>query len=242
MPEAPLAAAPAMSREDVVPRPALLETVTALLGEAPPRAADTASDLAGLSAWMDTRLERQCWDWPRLRTQFVHRTPREIMQSRAIHYAAPCVDLSTCLAEILKACGYRPTVVLTRIKRAFQAVKFQMGLEVNVDGVNYCLGFTITSWTLIVGRFVVRRSRSHVFRRVLPRDDTIDRRYLSLFGIGGLGEVATVIPGYDPVRDLAWFRRTIAARKLRKAQRKTEKKAASGKPGVLNAPGRWQAL
>ncbi len=240
MPDAPSTDCPSQPRAANAPRPELLATVEELLGERPPRADDTARDLAGLSEWLDTRLERQCWDWPRLRTQFVHRTPREIMQSRAIHYAAPCVDLSTCLAEILKACGYRPTIILTRIKRAFQGVKFQMGIEVCVDEVTYCLGFTITSWTLIVGRFVVRRSRTHVLRRVLPAGDTLDRRYLSLFGIGGLGEVSAVIPGYDPVRDLAWFRRTIADRKLRKAQRKSERKAASGKPGLLNAPGRWQ--
>ncbi len=230
------------TRVEIVPREALLQQVESLLGGRPPRHEEVAADLAGICEWMDGRIERQLWGWPRLRTQFVQRSPREIMQSRGIHYAAPCVDLSTCLAEILKACGYQPTVVLTRIKRPLQAVKFQMGLELQVDGVTYCLGFTITSWKLIIGSFVVARSRTHVLRRPLPLDDTLDRRYLSLFGIGSLSSVGLVIPGYDPLRDLAWFRRTIAPRKFRKAQRKTEKKVRVGKPGVLRASGSWQQL
>lgn len=227
---------------ELVPREGLLQQIEALFGARPPRQATAQADLAGICQWMDGRLERQLWDWPRLQAQFVQRSPREIMSSGGIHYAAPCVDLSTCLAELLKACGYRPTIVLTRIKRPLQAVKFQMGVELDVDGISYCLGFTITCWKLIIGRFVVARSRTHVLRCPLPLDDTLDRRYLSLFGIDSLAEVGRVIPGYNPTRDLAWFRRTIAPRKLRKAQRKTEKKVRAAKPGVLQAPGRWQTL
>jgi hypothetical protein len=203
-----------------------------------------AMDLAHIRATVERaleRVERRCYAEPDVRRRFCCRSAEEVLADGHIHYATPCHDLSTVAAAALRAEGLRPVPVLCRIRRFFQPIKFQCGLELEVDGAPHYLGFSVTTNRLAPGRFVVARSRTHVFRAA-PDAAPAGAPFLASFGIAAPADVDRAIAGHDLERHLRSYRATTAPRAFARARRRALERAASRDEVGLLAPGPWAPL
>ena len=151
--------------------------------------------------WAARRVRRVRWSGSELRARYCRRGPAEVIASGELHFTAPCADLSALVACGLQEGGARPTLVLGGITRAWRPVKFQCGLEVEVGGEVWVVGFAIAATYCYVGRFEPTRRRPYV-HRVQPQEVDPERPFLAYFEAGGVDEVERRVPGYDWERDM----------------------------------------
>ncbi|HVY62337.1 MAG TPA: hypothetical protein VHF22_11825, partial [Planctomycetota bacterium] len=179
----------------------------------------------------------RCYAEADVRRKFCCRTAEEVLADGHIHYATPCHDLVTAAGAALRAEGFRPVPVLCRIRRLFQPVKFQCGLELDLDGAPHYLGFSVTTNRLAPGRFVPVRSRTHVLRAD-PDAAPPGAPHLAFFGLGAPADVDRAIAGHVLEKHLRSYRSTTSPRAYERARLRALEKAGSGEVGLLG-PGRW---
>jgi len=206
----------------------------------PPRVAADPDGLATLVRWAAALPLRVRADAAGVRAGYCSRSPSRIAAEGTLIYTAPCADLSSLVAVGLEASGLRPTLVLTGIARPLQPVKFQSGLEVDLDGATWVVGFGIAATYLYAGRFVETPRRPLVFRaRPEGRLDP-DVPFLEHFEPDGRAGVARRVAGYDLERDLRDHARRQGRLRFAWTRRKARSAARARRPGRLaDAGGRW---
>lgn len=199
----------------------------------------TPDGLRALVRWAANGPRRARWSPEQVRAGYCARDPRRILAAGELSFTAPCADLSSLVAVGLDRVGLAPTLVLGGIARPLSHVKFQCGLEVELDGATWVVGFGVSSTYLYPGRFIETRRRPWVFR---ARPGAIDPAvpFLAWFEADGRDGLARRIPGYDLAADLRWhagrqgpLRFWLARRKARAGDR------ALRADRVAGAPGRW---
>jgi hypothetical protein len=202
-------------------------------GEARPAALEEAV------RWAVGALRRTRWPEARLRAAFCDRGPRDLLAEGETSYTTPCADLSTLAAHALQDRGLAPTLVLGGIRRPLTHVKFQCGLEVEVEGTTWVVGFAISSTYLYPGRFVETKRRPWVVR-VRPDAVDPDRPFLRYFDDAGPAGVHRRIPGYELERDLAWHARRQGWLRYVLARRSARSAGRARRRGRLGAVGLWE--
>src|SRR5207237_297696 len=124
--------------------------------------------------------------------------------------------------------------VLGGIRRAFRPVKFQCGLELEIAGATWVVGFGVGRSVLYEGRFQPTSRRPWVFRR-RPAELSLDRRFLSYFDDAGREGLARVVPGYDLERALRDHVRRSGPLAFRLARRRK----GGSSPAALAADPSW---
>ncbi len=185
-------------------------------------------------------LERRLYRFPEVRERFCCRSAARLLEEPHVHYATPCHDLATLAAFRLREAGFRPVPVLCRIERFFQPVKFQCGLELNLDGEPWTVGFSVTTNRFARGRFVPERSRTHVLRAAWDAAPP-EAPHLAFFGLRSPADVDALFEGHRLERHLRWYRRTISRRAFERARRRALEKALGPEAGELLGPGRFVA-
>jgi len=190
-----------------------------------------------VTASLIERVERRCLSVALLRANFCNRSGAQVLRDGAIHFGTPCCDLSSAAGLLLREAGFAPVPVVCRIKRFFQPVKFQCGLELTLDGAPFHLGFSVTTNRLAPGRYVPERSRTDVLR---ARSDAAppDAAHLAYFGIREPADIDTLIRGHHLEKHLKSYDVTASPSAYAKARAKAFAKAAEGGIGLLG-PGRW---
>jgi hypothetical protein len=196
----------------------------------------------GMVRWIDSTLERRIWSVGELRHKLMTRSPEQIIQDGHICFATPCFDLTSVTAETLRLAGFEVTVVLCRMKRLFQPVGLQSGIEVELDHTPHIVGFGRTSKRLQAGRYEVVGPRKEVLRERVVGASSARRTHLQLFGIGSYYDLPRILKGYDPDLHLKRFEKMQTRGQLKRARQKTIARAKQARPGHVPSKGRWQAL
>jgi hypothetical protein len=199
----------------------------------------TADEIADLVRRVANGPRRARWSVERVAAGYCARSPRQVLADDELPFTAPCADLSSITALALARRGLSPTLVLTGIRRALAHVKFQCGLELDVDGATWVVGFGVSSTYLYRGHFVETRRRPWVFR---ARPETLDpdRPFLTYFEPDGRAGVARRVPGYDLERDVAWHGARQGWLRHALARRRARSDARARRDGRLHdAAGRW---
>lgn len=199
----------------------------------------TSDGLRRLVQWVANGPRRARWTPDRLQAGYCARAPLAVLAEGELPFTAPCADLSSLVAVGLDRAGLRPTLVLGGIARPLSHVKFQCGLEVEVEGVTWVVGFGVSSTYLYPGRFVETRRRPWVFR---TRPASIDPAtpFLAWFEAGGRDGLTGRIPGYDLAVDLRWHAARQGALRFWLARRKARAEDRAARADrVAGAPGRW---
>ncbi|HZV00136.1 MAG TPA: hypothetical protein VFF73_25690 [Planctomycetota bacterium] len=171
------------------------------LGAEPPRVTRDRAGARALLEWLVARVARRRYPVEDLRAGYCSRTPREVLAQASVPFTAPCADMSQLAALLLAEQGFDVTLVLGGIKRTFQPVKFQCGLEVELDGASWVVGFNVGRSVLYQGRFQPTPRRPYVFR-TRPEALSLDRSFLTYFVPEGREGLRALIPPYDLERDL----------------------------------------
>lgn len=170
-----------------------------------------------------TRVERRLYRYEDVRAKFCCRSAAEVLADGHVHYATPCHDLTTAAGFLLREAGFRPVPVLCRIERFLQPVKFQCGLELDLGGEPYYVGFSVTTNRVARGRFVPGRSRTEVLR-ARPDAAPPGAPHLAFFGLESPRGVDRLFPGHDLERHLRSYRATVSRRRFERARRKAIEK------------------
>jgi hypothetical protein len=199
-------------------------------------------DVDGLRAlvrWAANAPLRVRWSPDRVRAGYCARAPRALLEDGELCFTAPCADLSSLVAVALADLGLRPALVLAGIRRPLSHVKFQCGLEVDLAGERWVVGFGVSSTYLYRGRFEETRRRPWVFRAQPARVDDATP-FLAHFEAEGRAGVARRVPGYDLERDLAWHAARQGWLRHALARRRAASEARARTDGRLDAAaGRW---
>jgi hypothetical protein len=207
------------------------------LGDEPP---SVGADVAGarrLLEWLIARVARRRFAPEDVRAGYCSRTPREVLAQAAVPFTAPCADLSGVAALLLARAGVPTTLVLGGIARALRPIKFQSGLELDLEGATWVVGFGIARNAFYEGRFEPTPRRPWVFRR-RPSELTLDRPFLSYFDDASREGVCRLVPGYDLERDLRDHVRRSSALFFHYARFKA---SAAPPPHALSQVARWEA-
>lgn len=199
------------------------------------------ADLDGLRQvvrWAAEAPLRARWSREQVRAGYCARSPRQVLESGEVSFTAPCADLSSLVAVALDELGLRPTLVLGGIRRPLSHVKFQCGLEVEVEGTTWVVGFGVSSTYLYPGRFVETKRRPLVLRAT-PAAIDADAPFLAHFDEAGRAGVARRVPGYDLERDLAWHARRQGWLRYTLARRRAQSEARGRRPDRVEVTGRW---
>lgn len=199
----------------------------------------TADEIADLVRRVANGPRRARWSVERVAAGYCARSPRQVLADDELPFTAPCADLSSITALELARRGLLPTLVLTGIRRTLAHVKFQCGLELDVDGATWVVGFGVSSTYLYRGHFVETQRRPWVFR---ARPDALDpdRPFLAYFEPDGRAGVARRVPGYDLARDVAWHGARQGWLRHALARRRARSDARARRDGRLHdAAGRW---
>ncbi|MCA8922353.1 MAG: hypothetical protein KDD82_11125 [Planctomycetes bacterium] len=185
-------------------------------------------------------VQRATWPRERTRASYCRRSPRQVLREGELLFTAPCAELSSLTALGLLEAGLAPTLVLTAIQRALQPVKFQCGLELELEGERWVIGFAIAASYCYRGHFVETKRRPLVLRYDAARVDP-ERPFLEWLLPGGFDEVASVIPGYDLATDVAQHARRGASRwRYAWSRRKAADAGRAARGGrVPGGAGRW---
>ncbi len=195
--------------------------------------------LAGAVRWAAGAPLRVRWAAARVRAGYCARSPDQVLAEGELPFTAPCADLSSLVALRLDQAGLRPTLVLGGIRRPLAHVKFQCGLEVDLEGATWVVGFGVSSTYLYVGRFVETPRRPWVFRARPARIDP-GAPFLSYFEDDGRAGLARRVPGYDLETDLAWHAGRQGWLRYALARRRARGEARARRAGRLpDASGRW---
>lgn len=200
----------------------------------------SADEVAELVRRVANGPRRARWPGARVAAGYCARSPRQVLAEDELPFTAPCADLSSITAVELAARGLRPTLVLAGIRRPLSLVKFQCGLEVELDGATWVIGFGVSSTYLYRGHFVETRRRPWVFR---ARPEAIDPEapFLTYFEAEGRDGVARRVPGYELERDLAWHGARQGWLRHALARRRARSEARARRDGRLHdAAGRWE--
>lgn len=199
-----------------------------------------APDLAGVTElvrWAANAPLRGRWSPERVAAGYCARSPAEILAEGTLPWTAPCADLSSLVALGLVQAGLAPTLVLTGIRRPLRPVKFQCGLELELEGRTHVIGFGLSCAWFYPGRFVETAHRPWIARRPLVERDP-ERSFLSWFEPEGRAGLAARFPGYELGRDLAVHQRQGAS--LARYWLARWKSRRAPRPGrVAGAGGRW---
>jgi hypothetical protein len=213
-------------------------SATAPLSPAP----EVSSDLEGaraLVAWAANLPLRKVWSAPRVRADYCRRSPARLLDDGDLSFTAPCADLSGVCALALARAGLRPTLVLTGIQRPLQGVKFQSGLELELEGRTWVVGFAIATTYLYRGTFV-ETPRRPIVHRLRPEELDPERAFLDYFEPDGLDGLARRVPGYDLERDLRYHARKNNRLGFALSRRKASSPGRHTRRGRLpGAGGRW---
>lgn len=199
------------------------------------------SDVEGLRQvvrWAAEAPLRARWSVAQVRAGYCARTPREVLATGEVPFTAPCADLSGLVAVALGEVGLRPTLVLGGIRRPLSHVKFQCGLEVDLEGTTWVVGFGVSSTYLYPGRFVETTRRPLVLRAT-PTTVDPDVPFLAHFDPAGRDAVARRVAGYDLERDLAWHARRQGWIRYALARRRAHGEARQARPDRVAVAGRW---
>lgn len=195
--------------------------------------------LAEAVRWAANAPLRGRWPAARVRLGYCARSPRQVLEEGELSFTAPCADLSSLAGLRLSDEGLRPTLVLGGIRRPLSHVKFQCGLEVELDGVTWVVGFGVSSTYLYAGRFVETPRRPWVLR-ARPARVEADVPFLAHFEHDGRAGVARRVPGYDLQVDLAWHAARQGWLRFALARRRARGEARARRAGRLaGAAGRW---
>ena len=201
---------------------------------------DEVARVRALVAAESAAIERRLYVFDDVVARFCCRGADEVRAHGSIHYATPCHDLATVVAQRLRRAGLRPTLVLCRIRRLFQPVKFQCGIELDLAGEPWYVGFSVTTTRLARGRFVAGKSRTDVLRA--PCEAAPEGApHLAAFGCGSPREVDRLFRGHDLDRHLASYRATTSVRAFERARRRAEEKLGGPDAAELLGPARFVA-
>lgn len=208
------------------------------MGLCPEGARPDRDGLRQVVRWAAETPLRVRWSREQVRGGFCTRSPLQILDAGEVSFTAPCADLSSLVAAALSELGLRPTLVLGGIARPLSHVKFQCGLEVDLDGALWVVGFGVSSTYLYPGRFVETKRRPLV-RRVTP--DRVDPAvpFLTHFEADGRAGVARCVPGYDLDRDLAWHAGRQGWLRYALARRRAQSEARGRRADRVDVAGRW---
>jgi hypothetical protein len=181
---------------------------------------EAARDIVARAAWA---IERRLYAFDDVCARFCSRSAEEVLGDGHVHYATPCHDLTTATGFLLRQAGFRPVPVLCRIRRLFQPVKFQCGLELTIGGEPWYVGFSVTTNRLARGRFVPGRSRTHVLRAAWDAAPA-GAPHLAFFGLRSPAEVDGLFRGHHLGRHLRSYRATTTLRAFERARRRAEEK------------------
>ena len=206
----------------------------------PPAVPPTPAGVTELVRQASQVVLRTTWPGARTRASYCRRSPLQVLAEGELVYTAPCAELSSLTALGLLQAGVTPTLVLTAIKRPLQGVKFQCGLECELEGERWVIGFGMAASYCYRGSFVETRRRPTVLRYDAERVDP-QRPYLEWLTPGGLDDMPRAIPGYDVEADLRQHARRGASRfrYARQRRRARDPKRAEGRGRVPGGGGRW---
>jgi hypothetical protein len=166
---------------------------------------DVGPDLDGarsLVRWLVERVARARYVPHDVRRDYCARSTAAVLREARVPFTAPCADLSGASAALLARAGISFTLVLTGIARPLRPVRFQCGLEVELDGRTFVLGFGMAGTSLYEGRFEPVPSRPWIYRR-RPTELALGASFLQAFEPDGRDGVERLVPGYSLERDLA---------------------------------------
>jgi hypothetical protein len=216
---------------------ALTAACRAGFGSEPPNSGTGASGVGSLLAWLLERVARRRFKTEDLLAGYCARSPREVVAQACVPFTAPCADLSGVAALLLARCKIPTTLVLAGIARPFRPVKFQCGLELDLDGGTWVAGFGIARAVLYRGHFRPTPRRPWVFRRRPPALD-LDRPFLAYFHDDARDGLSSLVPGYDLARDLRDHVRRSSAISFHMARLQARSKTRA--PAISARP-RWEA-
>ncbi|MEZ6187302.1 MAG: hypothetical protein R3F62_20110 [Planctomycetota bacterium] len=206
----------------------------------PPRIEPTGPGLIELVRLVSELPRRERWTRERTWREFGRRSPNEVLRAGEVPYIGPCPELSSLAALALQHNGLEPTLILTGIQRSLQAMKFQTGLEVDLDGERWVIGFAISSSYCYAGRFVETPRRPQVLRQDASRMDP-DTPFLAWFDPAGVDALERLLSGYALRPHFAHLASHGASR-LRYAwhrRKALDPRRAEGGGRVPGGGGRW---
>jgi hypothetical protein len=201
---------------------------------------DALAAVRRIVAAVASGIERRLYAFEDVAARFCNRSAAEILAQGHVHYATPCADLSTAAGLRLREAGFRPVPVLCRIRRLFQPVKFQCGLELELDGAPWYVGFSVTTSRLARGRFAPGRSRTHVLRAAWDAAPP-GAPHLAFFGLDSPAGVDGLFRGHDLARHLRSYRATTAPSAFERARRRAEEKLGGADRAELCGAARFVA-
>lgn len=187
-----------------------------------------------------TTIERRLYAFEDVCARFCCRTGAEVAADGHIHYATPCHDLATLAGEMLRGAGFQPVPVLCRIHRVFQPVKFQCGLELELAGEAWYVGFSVTTSRVARGRFAPGRSRTAVLRAAWDAAPA-GAPHLSFFGVESPAGVDRLFAGHDLAKHLRSYRAGATLRAFERARRRALEKENGPDKAELCGAGRFVA-
>jgi hypothetical protein len=201
----------------------------------------TVEGVGALVRWVVQQPLRVPLSRAELQQGYCTRSARQVLAEGTLGFTTPCHDLSAITAVGLERLGLSPTLVLGGIKRPFTAWKFQCGLEVELEGATWVIGFGEGSTYFYAGHFSETRRRPLVIRRRL--DEALDPEvsFLTWVDPRGRDALPELVPGYDLQVDLRSHARRQTRLHYAWARRRAHDAARAQREGRLpDASGRWR--
>jgi hypothetical protein len=188
-------------------------------------------------------LTRGQYTYEQVRATYCRRSAQELLADGHVHFATPCHDFATVAMLRLTEAGFAPTPALLPIRRWLRPLKFQVGLELTLDGDRYYVGASTTTNRLAPGRFVPTRSRPFV-HRACAADAPPGAALLRFFGIEDLSvetdRLRELLPGYDHEADLRSHRSFASPSAFEKAYARALEKFRSDGGAEILGVGTWR--
>jgi len=147
------------------------------------------------------------------------RTAREIKESREIHYLC-CTERTLVVSQCALQEGLENRLILFRVKRPLQPIKFGAALEINLDGVDYRFVSGNSGDVLAQGQYVESRKFAYIHRAITKLDDLLN--FFNHFGIHSVEELEREIPGLNFYKFVDRIRKKSTNRHFKRKQQKVK--------------------
>jgi hypothetical protein len=160
--------------------------------------------LEGILEQVNGMTFRARWCSDRIKSCYCQRALKKVQEQQSINFTSPCADLSALCASLARGQGLDSCFVLSFIERPLQHVKFQCNLEIQVEGLNYVLGFSETALHIFQGEIVEAPHRHVILRQKFDPENPSKTSFLHHFHEDGLSGLPKLFAKYKPDVDIRW--------------------------------------